>query len=132
MSRIVLKSIIFSVALTLGFAAVGGVFITMKSGAFGMSMNGASADRGAMPASCPMTTSDHLTWWNSLFAAVPCAGVSLPLAASLAFVFFSAIAAITIAGSFAVLPASRGRPIAPTPPLQELFSNGILHSKRYA
>jgi len=125
-------------AVTLLALFLGAMFFSLFHMTMGMDMTGSMSDCPFMAHEeviCPMDLADHIGAWKSAFLAATPTTVLL----------LSVAGAVVLVASFAPhLLSSRGRPIPVLHrqlrertysfsyrPLQELFSNGILHPKLF-
>ena len=115
---------------------LGAMFVSLFHMSMGMDMHGGMSDCPFMAHEeviCPMDLADHLAAWKSVFQAVAPTIVLLIAAAG-------AVALVATVAPYLFTP--KHRPISTLPrllrertysfsyrPLQELFSNGILHTK---
>lgn len=126
---------IASMAITI---LLGAMFLSLFSMSSGMDMTGSMSDCPFMSHGevlCPMNVADHIGAWQSVFQAIAPAMVLL-LAVAVA------VASVASVAPHLLLPRFKPIPILERSlhertysfsyrPLQELFSNGILHPKLF-
>lgn len=114
-----------ALVLTLILTTSAGLLATMQYVSVGMNTHHSSD----MAAACPMTTSEHIDWWSVL-----CAATASPQQAFAIIVFFSALILLVhdLVRLFSFTQAKDRFRVPWMGPLQELFSNGLLHPRVYA
>jgi len=117
---------------------LGAMFLSLFSMSSGMDMSGGMSDCPFMSHGevlCPMNVADHIGAWQSVFQAVA-PTIVLLLAVALAVATVASVAPHLLLPRYKPIPIIRRRLRERTytfsyRPLQELFSNGILHPKLF-
>lgn len=133
-----MKSVSKLLSLTLLVFFLGTMFFSLFHMSMGMDMSGGMTDCPFMSHEeviCPMNLADHIEAWKSVFlSAVP--SLTLLLAVAGMAVFVASVAPNLLRKiQYASPPLQRWLEVRTYTfsyrPLQELFSNGILHPKLY-
>jgi hypothetical protein len=133
-----MKSVSKLLSLTLLVFFLGTMFFSLFHMSMGMDMSGGMTDCPFMSHEeviCPMNLADHIGAWKSVFLSVV-PSLTLLLAVAGMAVFVAAVAPNLLRKiQYALSPLQRWLELRTYTfsyrPLQELFSNGILHPKLY-